>query len=73
MSRRSTVIAHLKSMGYTIGEDTGSGDVDMVAVGLITDKGSIFMITVKSEELEKDFIIETIVNKINRLIQKEVK
>lgn len=57
-------------MGYTIGEDSGSGDVDVVCVALVTDSKNVITYHAYSDVFEEENALETIVSNINSIIQK---
>lgn len=64
MVRKVNIINSLRTMGYSILEDSG-----IYVISLHTRKGPIFMTHVSDEELELgDFIVERIVADINKLI-----
>lgn len=58
-------------MGYSVGEGKADGDVEIIAVCLITNNAQVYMTHIYPEDFQKDYIIETVVGKINDLIRED--
>lgn len=67
MGRKANIIKSLKTMGYSVAEDSG-----VFSIALCTGSGACVMVFFSEEDLTtKDFIIEEIVGKLNELIVRD--
>lgn len=75
MCLNESVIRHcinrLERMGYNVGYDFGSGDVDTVCVSLVTDSGQFIITHLSAESFTTELVVDELVGQINRHIKKE--